>query len=208
MNKSIPIAIIIVGILIAGAVVYTNYSKPSEEQEGILSSQEAAEKVITFINDVILQGQASASLIESIEENGLYRVKFSVQGEEVESYVTLDGKLFFPQGIDLTAELEGSEEATEDASLESFAKCLDEKGMKFYGAYWCSWCKKQKELFADAAQYLPYIECIDPETDQISAECTEAGIQGFPTWEFPNGEKSSGYKSLEELSEASGCPLE
>ncbi len=201
----IPIAIIIVGVLIAGVIVYTNYAKSSAEEDEVLSSQEAGEKVLNFINDNILQGQITASLIEILEEKGLYIVKFEVEGEQIEWRITKDGELILPQAIDLT-EIEAEPE--QPSSLEEFAKCLKEKGMKFYGASWCSWCKKQKELFEEDVEYLPYVECIDEETDEVTAECQEAGISGFPTWKLPNGEMSSGFKSLEELSELSGCALE
>lgn len=99
-KKLIPIAIIIVGVLIAGAVVYTNYTKCPEGASTkiqILSPQEAGEKAIDFINQNILRGRATASLIEILEENGLYKVKFSIGEQEVESYVTLDGKFLFPE---------------------------------------------------------------------------------------------------------------
>ncbi len=93
------------------------------------------------------------------------------------------------------------------ANLENFAKCLGQKGMKFYGASWCSWCVRQKQLFGPAVQYLPYIECIDKETQQMTSACQAAGITSFPTWELPNKEKSPGFKELEKLAELSGCQL-
>lgn len=203
----IPIAIIIVGVLIAGVIVYTNYTELPVEQEEILSLEEAGERVISFINDNILQEQATASLIEAIEENGLYKIKFEVEGEEVEWRITKDGEIILPQAIDLT-EIEAEIEQEQPSSLEEFAKCLFEKGMKFYGAEWCGWCKKQKELFGEDVEYLPYVECIDEETEEMTVECQEAGITGFPTWQLPNGELVSGFKTFEELSELSGCSIE
>lgn len=103
----IPLAIIIIGVLVAGVIVYTNFSKSSNQEssnqaeEEILFSQEAADKLISFINDSILQGQAIASLIEVVEENNLYKVKFEVEGEEVEWRMTRDGNFVFPQVINL-----------------------------------------------------------------------------------------------------------
>lgn len=91
--------------------------------------------------------------------------------------------------------------------LEVFAECLGQKGMKFYGASWCGWCQKEKELFGEAAKYLPYIECIDASTNQLTSECQKEGISGFPTWQLPDGTKSPGFKTLEELTELSGCQL-
>ncbi len=208
-SKTIPVVIIVVGLLIAGVIIYTNYTKsPAEEAEGdILSIEEAGERVISFINENILQGQTTASLIDTVEENGLYKIIFEVEGEEIEWRVTKNGELIFPQVIDLT-EIETETESEQPSSLEEFAKCLSEKGMKFYGASWCSWCKQQKELFGEDVEHLPYVECIDEETEEMIAECQEAGINGFPTWKLPSGEMASGFKTLEELSELSGCSIE
>lgn len=206
-NKTIPVAIIVVGLLIAGVIIYTNYTKsPVEETvEEMISLEEAGARVISFIDKNILQGQAPISLIETLEEDGFYVVRFKVEEEEVEWRITKNGKLIFPQVIDLT-EIEAEQE--QPSSLENFAKCLSEKGMKFYGASWCSWCKKEKELFGEAVEHLPYIECIDEETEEMTAECQEAGISGFPTWGLPSGEMVSGFKTLEELSELSGCSIQ
>ena len=209
-NKRIPIVIIVVGLLITGAIIYNNYAKSSveevtEEEVDVLSLEEAGQRVISFIDENILQGQTPISLIETVEEDGFYIVKFKVEEEEVEWRITKNGELIFPQVINLT-EIEAEPE--QGSSLENLAKCLSERGMKFYGAYWCSWCKKEKELFGEAVEYLPYVECVDEETKEMTAECQEVGISSFPTWQLPNGELSSGFKSIEELSELSGCSIE
>lgn len=208
----IPIAIIIAGLAIAGAMIYINQSEVKETSE-TLSSQKIAEKVINYINQNIPEG-ITASLMEISEENGLYKIHLKVGEIEYDSYATKDGKLLFPEGIDLEEASENQTKASEEispiedeSSLEALAKCLSQKGMKFYGTFGCGWCNKQKELFGEAAQYLPYIECSDEETKQITPECQKAGITGFPTWELPNGEKSSGFKPLEQLVELSGCQL-
>jgi len=92
----IPIAIIIAGIFIAGAVIYVNQRKASA-----LSPQAAAEKAINFINQNMLTGDVKASLISVIEENGVYKFHFKVNEEEYDFYVTKSGKLLFTGGIDL-----------------------------------------------------------------------------------------------------------
>lgn len=221
-NKTnlIAAAILIAGFLIGGAIVYVYQGKIGKiEKKEIISSQEAGEKVISYIDKNILQGQATSSLKEIKEESGLYKMTIKIGDQEFPSYLSPDGKLLFTQAIDLEEKPEEASEAPvsepepketpkiEPSSLEAFAKCLTEKGAKFYGAYWCGWCKKQKELFKEAAKFLPYIECIDKETNQMTSQCQSAGISGFPTWEFPEKGKSSGYKSLEQLAELSGCPL-
>lgn len=102
MQKLIPIAIIIAGIAVAGALIYTNYPVKKVTSLEILALQEAGEKAINYINENILRGRATASLINVLEENGLYKIKFNVGENEIESYITRDGKLLFLEGIDLT----------------------------------------------------------------------------------------------------------
>lgn len=94
------------------------------------------------------------------------------------------------------------------AVLQGLAECLTDKGIKFYGANWCGWCKRQRELFGEAESALPYIECIDEETEEMTAECQERGISSFPTWISEDGVKSPGYKSIQDLAQLSGCELE
>ena len=131
-NKIIPIAIIIVGVLIAGAVVYTNYTKCPEgtsTEVQILSIQEAGDKIVGFINDNILQGQADISLIETLEESGLYKVKFEVGEEEAEWWITEDGNFIFPQVINLAEFKPLAEETGQtigDFSVSSDEICMED----------------------------------------------------------------------------------
>jgi hypothetical protein len=61
--------------------------------------------------------------------------------------------------------------------MDSFAKCVTEKGFVLYGAESCSHCKAQKELFGESFQYIKYVEC--PDNIQF---CLDKGINGYPTW--------------------------
>jgi hypothetical protein len=92
---------------------------------------------------------------------------------------------------------------------DAFAKCLKDRGLVMYGAYWCPHCSEQKELFLGAVKYLPYQECgVQGNTSVESQVCKDAGIKRFPTWQFPpTGERQEGNLSLEALSDRSGCPL-
>ncbi len=91
-------------------------------------------------------------------------------------------------------------------SKDDFAKCLAEKGVKMYGAYWCSHCNNQKEMFWDSFRYINYIECDANGENANPSACIVAGIQGYPTW-IINGKRYEGEKSFEDLSKLSGCKL-
>lgn len=89
----------------------------------------------------------------------------------------------------------------------NLAKCLTQKGVKFYGASWCSYCKRQKELFGEkAVKELNYIECHPGgNRDNPSKTCVDAKIEAFPTWEFETGKLSPGYLTLEQIAEKTSC---
>lgn len=86
--------------------------------------------------------------------------------------------------------------------LDEFAKCLATKEITMYGAAWCSHCQNEKRGFGDAFKYVPYVEC----PDNIDA-CLKLGINGYPTWIFPDGTRLEGEQGVEKLSRASGCPI-
>ena len=68
--------------------------------------------------------------------------------------------------------------------FNQFAQCISQKKLKFYGAFWCPHCQAQKAAFGDGAQYLPYIECSNPDKSQTQA-CVDAKIESYPTWVYP-----------------------
>ena len=96
---------------------------------------------------------------------------------------------------------------TKNANLDNFAKCISDKGMIMYGAYWCPHCNNQKTLFSNSFQYVNYIECSLPNKAGQTQICIDAGIKKYPTWEFGDKTRSEGEMSLLQLSQKSGCPL-
>lgn len=91
------------------------------------------------------------------------------------------------------------------SSLDNFAKCLTDRGVKEYGAYWCPHCQKQKKAFGGSFEFIDYVECADPNSNNQKQVCTDAGIKGYPTWVFPSGERIEGEASFQDLAEKSGC---
>lgn len=91
--------------------------------------------------------------------------------------------------------------------LDNFAKCLQEKGVKFYGAFWCPHCSNQKSLFGSSKEYLPYIECSAADGNSQLELCKQAKIRAYPTWIFPNALKQEEEMTLQELADKSGCQL-
>jgi thiol-disulfide isomerase/thioredoxin len=91
--------------------------------------------------------------------------------------------------------------------VAQFAQCLKDKGVTFYGAFWCPHCKAQKALFGDAVPYLPYIECSTPDGNAQTQICIDKKITGYPTWEFADGSRVSGEQTFAQLADKSQCPI-
>lgn len=91
---------------------------------------------------------------------------------------------------------------------DAFAQCLTDNNVKMYGAYWCPHCQNQKRAFGDSWSFVDYTECAVPGGQGQSQECTQAGVQSYPTWEFADGTRQTGELSFQRLSELSGCSLD
>ncbi len=92
---------------------------------------------------------------------------------------------------------------------DAFARCLKDRGVKMYGAWWCPHCIEQKEAFGASFEYAPYVECgIKGKTQGQAQVCKDENVNHYPTWQFPpTGERVERLFTLEELSDRTGCPL-
>ena len=113
-----------------------------------------------------------------------------------------------PSGLtsnSLVSQGRNSEISTNSGAAETaLAEHLRQRGAKMYGAFWCPYCTRQKELFGrQAFSQITYIEC-DPRGQNGRPElCRQAGVNGFPTWEI-NGQQYRGMQTLNQLADISG----
>ncbi len=99
-----------------------------------------------------------------------------------------------------------SNPASSTDDLVSFAQALAASGTTFYGAAWCEECTRQKELFDDGGQFLPFVEVTNPD-QSLNEVGQNADVSTYPTWEFPDGSRLEGVQSLETLSERAGVNI-
>ncbi|KAJ3689755.1 hypothetical protein LUZ61_018919 [Rhynchospora tenuis] len=89
----------------------------------------------------------------------------------------------------------------------ALAKHLHSIGAKMYGAFWCSHCNEQKEMFGkEAVKILDYVECFPDGAGKgrtMAVDCAVVGIEGFPTWVIKD-QVLSGEQDLNTLADASG----
>lgn len=93
-----------------------------------------------------------------------------------------------------------------ETNLDDFAKCLTSNGAKMYGAFWCGYCNKEKDLFGDSFKFIDYIECDAKGENANPLACKEAGVNGYPTW-IINKIPYARFQSLESLAKITNCKL-
>ncbi|MFO8156199.1 MAG: vitamin K epoxide reductase family protein [Pseudomonadota bacterium] len=88
--------------------------------------------------------------------------------------------------------------------LEALAIHLEETGARYYGAHWCPACQEQNELFGDAADALPFVECSTGDRGSpMTLKCAQRDIRSYPTW-IIDGKRYEEVLKPEELADHSG----
>ncbi|MFA6526404.1 MAG: hypothetical protein WCT26_03275 [Candidatus Buchananbacteria bacterium] len=67
-----------------------------------LSQKNAAAKAESFVNTDLLSGQGGATVKVVGSTGNLYKLQIAYQGRNIDSYMTKDGKLFFPQVFEMS----------------------------------------------------------------------------------------------------------
>lgn len=99
-------------VLVIAVVLGISFSK-----KGSMKPEEARSKVESFVNTYLMQPGSEAIVSSVTESYGMYKMKINIgDGQSVDSYVSKDGKLFFPQALDME---EVSGEATGEGSTQT-----------------------------------------------------------------------------------------
>jgi len=178
----LPITIIAAAIIIAGSYIYISKTDGAAgiPASQVLSAQDAANKAIGFINSM---GQGAATLKNTVKENGLYKVSFSLGAQDYDAYVTLNAKLIFPDAIEIVdktpvVETVGGFIVTTDAVCQEDNKPI----VYFFGSATCPHCIWEKPVVEKVMKkfegLLSFHENIDSAADQdvFSKYNSEGGI--------------------------------
>lgn len=147
--KNISTTLISLLVLVALLLAVNIFYSASKRIPGALSKEEAGQKAIDFINNVALQGQATASLLETTEESGLYKIHIKIQDQEYESYVTKDAKLLFPQGTKI---MESSPDQSNEGAQE--LPKSDTPLVQLFVMSFCPYGNQAEELMIPVANLL------------------------------------------------------
>lgn len=125
MNKNI--IIIVLAIISVGSLVFAVSSNGNSAN---ISPDEAKSKAVKFINEVLLQSGAEASIGDVIEENGVYKMALNLpDGTALMSYITKDGKILFPEGLNIeevTNQLANANISNDQNQMELTSEILTE----------------------------------------------------------------------------------
>jgi hypothetical protein len=102
-KKSIIIGVVLVILAAAGGVIYLKRGESSGNQ--LISPEEAKAKIIDYIHENIPDTEIVVNEVK--EDSGLYKITMELGGQEFISYISRDGKLLFPQAINLEEEAQG-----------------------------------------------------------------------------------------------------
>lgn len=211
--KTVIIPIVVVIAIAAGVIVYI-YSSKCPGQTDIIPVQEAANKAIDYINKVILGGQATVVLGETSEENGIYKIKFTLGDKEFSSYITRDSKLFFPEGFDLT-ESQPTPAVEEGITIGDFSISEDEICKKdgkpiiyFFGSKNCPHCTWEHPIIEKVAakfqENIDFHNNMDSENDsevfsKYSTGSIPTLVLGCKYYRVGSGERSGEEEETKNL---------
>lgn len=151
LTKILIPLVIIIAVFVAVELLYSN---SRNAVPGALPKDEAAKRALTFINDVALQGQVAASLLETTEESGLYKIRLKIEEQEYESYVTKDAKLLFAQGTKITEASSNQSGAGDSSSAQTDIPKTDIPKVELFVMSYCPYGNQAEEIMKPVAELL------------------------------------------------------
>ncbi len=101
-QNTVYIGVTVVALVATGVLIFTGPNRAFSLPDLFgLSNEKIAQKAIDYINNNKLS-QTPASLVSVAGDSGLVKIKIKIGAKEFDSYVTRNGKLLFPQVIDMT----------------------------------------------------------------------------------------------------------
>jgi uncharacterized membrane protein len=159
---------------------------PQKTKEGAQAS--GAAFLATTMAAVILFMSSDASIAGSTTA-GSNTLSFGTSLLAAAATTTSSTELNAPPAITTTSTEREIKLATQLQKLDA----------KMYGAYWCSHCYDQKQVFGqEAFAKLTYLECSKDGVNSQSKVCKAREVPGYPTWEI-NGKLYPGEQELDEL---------
>lgn len=141
INKN-SIIVIVIAVVLLGVIAFGYFSNKQQEAKNI---QQIAEKAVEFVNKNLLSGGTTASLQGATSTNGVLQIGLKIGEQTYNSYVTKDGKMFFPEGYEMKEATTTSESTTPVGNfLTKDVDICKENGkpiIYFFGLNTCPHCQ-------------------------------------------------------------------
>lgn len=145
---------ILVVLLIASVFTYGfRFGNNGLTGGSVITLAQAEDKALSYVNTNLLQPPFVATVEKSEDAGNLYKVTLAVAGQNIDSYITKDGKLFFPQGFDTTLSLQ------DQRAQEKGSELPEEKTTEI-------------EIPEESAETVPPEETTPPESAEPQTEFT------------------------------------
>lgn len=112
-TKKLIVGLIVVGLIVGAGALATNgfQNTPTFVQRlfNKTSKKKIAQQAVNYINTNVLTGKSQAKLSKVMKEHGLYKIDIKISDREISSYVTKDGKLIFPQAIEMATSVKATQ---------------------------------------------------------------------------------------------------
>ena len=185
--SGVLVVLLLLSVFTQGFSFGTNTSSSTGDA---ISLSEAESIVQDYVNTNLLPEPFTAGLVDSEEVGNLYKVTLSVSGQEIDSYITKDGSLFFPQGLELEATDEVGEEEVIYEEVNRIDVSIDDDAIKGewdapvtiveFSDYECPFCGR----FYD--EVLPQIE-----ENYINTDLVRLVFRDFPLSIHENAESAA-----------------
>ncbi|TSC94486.1 MAG: Uncharacterized protein CEN87_455 [Parcubacteria group bacterium Licking1014_1] len=157
------VSIAIIGIIVTGVLILSS-GNPGQFSFKIgsgLSNEVIAEKALGYINKNLLSGQ-TAAMVGVSEESGLVKIKIKISDREFDSYASKDGKLLFPQVINMEKDISQPEQRQNNQpTAESIKqtcdslKKTDSPELEAYIVSKCPFGLQMQRVLADVVKNAP-----------------------------------------------------
>ena len=186
--SGVLVVLLLISVFTQGFSFGDSASNTAGEDIGL----DAAEELVqNYVNDNLLPDPFTAGLVDGEELHDLYKITLSVNGEKINSYVTKNGNLFFPQGLEIVTP-EGTEGAEEEVvtAVDRLEVSADDDAVKGdpnapvtiveFSDYECPFCAR---FFSET-----YPQLVENYIDTGIAKLV---FRDFPLSFHPNAEKAA-----------------
>ncbi len=168
-------------ILLVFSVFTQGFRFSEPDAVATISLSDAEGKVLDYVNNQLLRPPFQASVTDAAELGSLYQITLSVAGQSIDSYVTKDGKLFFPQGFDLekSKEAAAAGEISADENDPVLGLANAPVTIIEFSDFQCPYCQKGFEVMKQV------------ETEYVETGKVKLVYKNFPLSFHPQAENAA-----------------